>query len=149
MDFKNEYYKEILKKRIKAYEFIERQIAVMKTVVLDKTDGKPYHLILSEDENTFHEFQKDLGLAISYSLWIDGKTSKTLDELNQLFYEINNLIIDKSKSEVENIGKQYYQSIADYRIRLELDLKKGLYDLHDVKKIFKEKRRNTKRIFQI
>lgn len=33
IDFKNEYYKEILKKRLHAYEFIENQIAVLKSVV--------------------------------------------------------------------------------------------------------------------
>lgn len=36
LDFKNEYYKEILKKRLNAYQHIEAQLAVLKSVDLDE-----------------------------------------------------------------------------------------------------------------
>ena len=35
LDFQNDYFKEILKKRLDAYDYIERQIAVLRGVVLD------------------------------------------------------------------------------------------------------------------
>jgi len=145
MDFKNEYYKEILKKRLHAYEFIENQIAIMKSVVLDD-DGKPYHMIFGQGESKFYEFQKNLMLAISYGLWIDNKTSETLDEINNLFFNLNNHINKKSDSEIEEIGKEYYNRVSGLRIQLERDVKNGLYDLHDIKKIFKYKKRNKKRV---
>lgn len=144
MDFKNEYYKSILKKRLHAYEFIENQIAVMKGIVLGE-DGKPFHIIFGQGESKFYEFQKNLLLAISYSLWIDNKTSETLEEMNSLFFNLNNHIYKKSNTEIEEIGKEYYNRVSNLRIQLENDIKGGLYDLHDIKKIFKSKSRSEKR----
>lgn len=145
VDFKNEYYKEILKKRLHAYEFIENQIAVLKGVVLGD-DKKPYHLIFGQGENKFLEFQKNLMLAISFGLWIDENSNKTLDEMNNLFFNLNNHIHKKNDSEIEEIGKQYYKRISELRIQLESNVKKGLYDLHDIKKAFKTNPRDSKRI---
>lgn len=144
LDFKNEYYKEILKKRLRAYEFIENQIAVLKSVVLGE-DKRPFHMIFAQGEEKFLEFQRNMHLAISYGLWIDDKSSKTLDDMNNLFFNLNNHIHQKSDSEIEKIGQEYYQKVADFRIQLENDLKRGLYDLHDVKKAFKIKKRRSKR----
>jgi hypothetical protein len=148
LDFKNEYYKEILKKRLHAYGFIETQIAVLKSVVLGD-DGKPFHMIFGQGETKFLEFQTNMGLAISYGLWIDDKTSKTLDEMNNLFFNLNNHVHNKSDSEIEKIGQEYYQRVADFRIRLEKDLKNGLYNLHDIKKAFKTKKRGPKRVIHV
>lgn len=145
VDFKNDYYKEILKKRLRAYEFIEHQIAVLKSVVLDD-DGKPYHLIFGQGSIKFLEFQENLILAISFGLWIDEDSSKTLDEMNNLFFNLNDHIRQKSNSEMEEIGKKYYNRISALRVQLENDVKKGLYDLHDIKKAFKTKSENSKRI---
>lgn len=144
VDFKNEYYKEILKKRLHAYEFIENQIAVLKSVVLGD-DGKPYHYIFGQGEIEFLKFQKNLMLAISYSLWIDEDSTKTLDEMNNLFFNLNNHIYKKTESEIEGIGQEYYNRISGLRIQLENNVKKGLYDLHDIKKAFKIKK-STKRV---
>ncbi|WP_339700911.1 hypothetical protein [uncultured Marixanthomonas sp.] len=145
MDFRNEYYKEILKKRLNAYEFIENQIAVMKSVVLDD-DGKPFHLIFGQGESKFYEFQQNLMLAISYGLWIDNETHETLDEINNLFFNLNNHVNKKNDSVIEEIGKKYYNRVSELRMKLEKNAKKGLYDLHDIKKVFKSKKRNKKRI---
>ena len=60
-DFKSEYYKEILKKRLNAYQYIENQIAVLKAVVLGG-DKKPFHMMFSEGENEFLKYQKTYSL---------------------------------------------------------------------------------------
>ncbi|WP_166964332.1 hypothetical protein [Yeosuana marina] len=147
LEFRNEYYKEILKKRLHAYEFIENQIAVMKAVALGD-DNKPYHSLLGNGEKEFYKFQENLMLAISYSLWIDKKTNKTLEEINSLFFNIGNHIHKKSDFEIEQIGKKYYDRISELRMQLEADLRNGLYDLHDVKKIFKQKNLKKKRVIK-
>ncbi len=144
LDFKNEYYKEIFKKRLNAYQNIENQIAVLKSVVLGN-DNKPYHMIFSSGESEFYKYQQNLMLAISSSLWIDDKTTKELEKLNNLFFNINNRINNKNQIEIEEIGKEYYQRLADLRFNLENLVKTGLYDLHDVKKAFIIKRKNEKR----
>lgn len=87
-------------------------------------------------------------LAISYSLWIDKKTNKTLEEINSLFFNLGSHIHKKSDSEIEEIGKKYYNRISELRMQLEADLRNGLYDLHDVKKIFKQKESKEKRVIK-
>lgn len=143
-DFKTEYYKEILKKRLMAYQYIENQIAVLKGVVMD-SDGKPYHMIFNEGEIKFIEYQRNLFVAISYSLWIDYDTVKELEKLNHLFFNLNNHVHGKTNEEMELIGKQFYLKISDSRFILEDSVKRGLYNLHDVKRAFKTKKKNGKR----
>lgn len=148
LDFKNEYYKEILKKRLIAYQYIETQLAVLKSVVLDEEDNLPYHSIFSYGEEEFFDYQKNLIMAISYNLWIDEKTSNILEKLNDLFYSLNIKASGLSEIEMYNLGKKYYQNISDLRFELENSTKEGLYNLHDIKKAFKTKKVNTKRVIR-
>jgi hypothetical protein len=145
IDFKNEYYKEILKKRLVSYQYIESQLAVLKTVVLDEKDNKPYHTMFSYGSENFFEFQKNLFLAMSYSLWIDDETTNKLEDLNELFYNLNIKTNDKTNKEIIEIGKKYYDQISKLRIQLENATKKGLYNLHDINKAFKIKKTNGER----
>ncbi len=64
---------------------------------------------------------------------------------NNLFFKINNYVHNKDPEEMEEIGKHYYQKIADLRFSLENSVKTGLYNLHDIKKAFKTKKNNDKR----
>lgn len=145
VDYRNDYYKEIIKKRMDAYEYIDAQIAILKPVVLDDNDGRAYHIIFSYGEDEFLNFQKNLFVAVSYSMWIDKHTTGELENLNGLFYSLNNKIHLKTNSEAIEIGKEYYEKISDSRFRLEQATKKGLYNLHDVKKVFKSEKKNRKR----
>lgn len=148
LDFKNEYYKEILKKRINAYQYIEAQIAVLKSVVLDENDNLPYHAIFSYGDVEFFDYQKNLIMAINYNLWIDDKTANILENLNELFYSLNIKTNGISEIEMHKLGKQYYQKLSDLRFELENSTKEGLYNLHDIRKAFKPKKLNTKREFR-
>ena len=113
LDFKNEYYKEILKKRLMAYQYIETQLAVLKSVVLDENDNLPYHSIFSYGDVEFFDYQKNLIMAISYNLWIDEKTTNILEKLNDLFYSLNIKTNGLSEIEMHSLGKKYYQKISD------------------------------------
>jgi len=145
LDFRNDYYKEILKKRLASYEYIEMQLAVLKSVVLDEDDGKAYHVMFSYGENQFFDYQKNLLMSISMSMWIDEETNENLEKLNDLFYNLNLKVSDKSTEEMIEIGKKYYNLISDLRFKLENSTKKGLYNLHDIDKAFKIKKENKKR----
>jgi len=147
LDFRNEYYKTIINKRMEVYKFVENQVATLKTVVLGD-DKKPYHIIFAYGEEKFIEFQQNLSSAISNSIWIDDDTMKTLESLNNLFFSLNNKVHKKTKMEIETLGKEYYKKISDLRFNLENNLKRGLFDLPNVEKIFKTKETNkTKTIY--
>ena len=138
LDYKNEYYRIIINKRLIAYEFLERQIAVLKSSIIDESDKQLYNSIFAHGTNKFYEFQQNLFAAISYSFWINDKTSELMSELNYLLvnlgyqYDLDNELI--------KAGKAKYKEIVKLRKKLEAALKKDLYDLHNVKKFMEHKR---------
>lgn len=146
VDFKHEYYKEILKKRLTSYQYIEAQLALLKTVVLDEKDHKPYHIIFSYGEDKLIEYQKNMVMAMGYSFWIDEDTVQSIEKLNELFYGVNLKVNGKSNNEIIEIAKTQYENISELRFQLENSAKRGLYNLHDIKKASKIKKSNTKRI---
>lgn len=144
VDFKNEYYKQILIKRLEVYEHIEFLISTLKPVVLGD-DNKPYHIVFNKGENKLYESQKELFFVVNKNIWVDNKTTKQLEKLNDFFFNINNLAFEKTEEEIIEIGKKYYDKLAELRINLENSTKEGLYNLHDIEKSFKSKLSNQKR----
>jgi len=144
LDYKNDYYKEIIRKRLNAYQFLETQVAVLKSTVFDDYDNKPYHMIFSSGEKELTNFQKNLFLAISYSIWIDEKTTSTMETLNEVFFHIS-LKIEQSEN-LTDLGKEYYKEIAGLRKTLEENVRDDLFNLHNLKKFFKSKTSGQKRI---
>ena len=139
--------REILKKRLVAYEHIEFQLSILKPVVLGD-NKKPYHAIFSEGEDKLLEYQKNLFLAVNKNLWIDFETTKKLESLNDFFFNINNKAYQKNDAEIIEIGKQYYKKLSDLRFELENATKKGLYNLHDMEKAFKTSPKNQERVIK-
>lgn len=145
LDYKNEYYKKILDKRLEAYKYLEIQIAVMKTTIMDDKDGKAYHMMFSDGENKLIEFQKNLMLAMSYSLWINDSTVRIIEELNQLIYIIGE---DSRRLNLINVAKDNYNEVATLRKKLEFAVKEDLYNLHDINKFNKTQKEYGTRLFR-
>ena len=143
IDYKNQYYREIIRKRLEAYQFIENQIAVLKTTVLDEDDKKAYHSIFSFGKDEFFKFQKNVIAAMAFSIWIDERTTNTMEKLNDTFYRINNEI--QNKKDLTQTGKQHYNEIAKLRKELEGNVRDDLYNLHKLKRFFKSKTSGGKR----
>lgn len=138
LDYKNEYYKKILEKRLEAYKYIEAQISVLKSSVLDE-DGKPYHTIFSYGEQEFYKFQENLHTAIAYGMWINDETSELMDKLNEIFFKISRRVANANNEGLITLGKDYYQEISVLRKTLEHSVRKDLLGLHNFKK-FKKSR---------
>lgn len=82
-------------------------------------------------------------------MWIDEETLFTLEDLNGLFFKINNRISDKNSEEIIEIGKEYYKDLSNKRKELEFNTKNGLYNLHDMKKAFNPQRKERKRYIEV
>ncbi len=136
LDYKNEYYKKILEKRLEAYKFLETQIAVLKSTVLDE-DAKAYHLIFAYGEAKFHEFQQNLFAAMACSMWINDNTVDRMEKLNELFFKISRKVEGNDAKRVVRIGKDHYHEISDLRKSLEDSVRKDLLNLHNLKKFMK------------
>lgn len=145
IDFKNEYYRELVKKRLAAYQSVENFISVLRGVILDETDKKAYHVIFAFGYSEVINKQAELMNSIANGIWVDNDTMIKLERLNSLFFNINSKTLKKSNEEVINIGKEYYQKLSDLRFELEVATKKGLYDLHDVAKLLRKSKKNNEK----
>src|SRR4051812_5182291 len=83
VDFKHEYFKIVIRKRLSAYEKLEYLIAVLKSSALDEADGKPYHSCFFNPVN-FNDFSARLALANSDNLWLNSSINEKLSELNSI-----------------------------------------------------------------
>lgn len=150
LDYRNEYYKQIIERRLNAYENLERPISDLKGIILNTEvlDQNPYQIFMSNGEEGFLEFQYYFMNAFSNSIWLDDKTITNLEDLNQIIFVISNEIIEKSEQEIVDIGKKYYAKLSEVRFHLENSMKEGLYNLHDIKKALKVKKDRNIRIFR-
>lgn len=136
-DYQNMFYKDIIDKRLEAYKFIDTQICVLKNSAYDGEDNKTYHLIFAYGEDDYYNFQKNLHIALSKSLWLSAETKKFLSELNLLFLKMSlkyNLKVD-----LIDCGKEYYEEIVKVRDLLEKSFCKDISEMHNVKKFLKNK----------
>lgn len=136
VEYKNTYYKEILSKRLTAYQFLETQVAVLKAIVLDD-DGETYHMIFNRSYDDFVDFQKNLYAAMSYSLWINEDTVKSMQNLNDLFLHLNYEI--EKGNDLHVIGKLHYKKLSIARKELETNVRKDLLELYKLDKFLNEK----------
>lgn len=137
--YKQDYYKEIISKRLRIYERIERQIAVLNSSI---ADVRPHHLFFENNIDGFHEYQRNLFYARSCGIWLSEEMNYALSELNKLFFRINEEISDDIDKNIE-LGQRYYDDIVDCRNRVANVLKNDLQNLYEVEKFLKKKKRKT------
>jgi len=147
LDYKNEYYKKILEKRLEAYKFLETQISVLKTSAIDE-DGKAYHIIFSYGYDQFREFQQNLFAAMAYSLWINKGTIDQMEKLNEIFFKISRKTSGNPEILIQ-LGKDNYRPIAKQRQLLEDAVRNDLLNLHNIKKFKKKSASRGTRIIEL
>ncbi len=147
LDYKNDYYKIVIKKRLEAYSFIEGQLSVLKNVVFDESDNRPFHMLFSNGEMLFYESQQNLQSAMSLGLWISEKTIAILDDTLTVFLKIS-VENDLSANErVIEIGKEHYKELAGLRKKLDDSTRKDLLSLYKMKGFGKSADRPKKLIY--
>lgn len=130
IDFQNEYFKMILKKRIDAYDWIEKVVLLLKSTTETVGDkDHPYHDIwVIEDV-----FEDMLNNALLNNLWISRELCELLLKLKFIYMKE----LDKGPKIEDRIliGKKYYEELEEIRDSIENFLRKDLSCLHKVKSI--------------
>lgn len=139
LEYRNEFYKIIINKRLNVYEHLERQLAVLKTSVFDDTDSKVYYHIFAYTESEFHEFQQNLMIAMNFSFWVCSDTQEKMKELSNVFFEISNKFDLSKGKDLIKAGKDYYLNINRIRNDLEVMFTKDMLKLYDVKSFIKKR----------
>jgi hypothetical protein len=137
LDFKNEYFKIVIKKRLEAYEELEYIIAALKTSALDANDQKAYHVCFFSPDN-FNNFSARLALVNAHNLWLNAEANEKLSQLNLIFNQLKFEFNISIESELILSGKKYYSKIAELRTQIENVTRRDILTLYDFKPINKK-----------
>ena len=131
-EYENEYFSEVMKKRITAYEHIEALIRMLKLTAVGE-DKQPYHLLFAIEADKMTACQLAANISAE-ALWISDKAFKKSRDFSDLIYSL-----DDHPDGVIDFGKTHYRKIAVLREELERIVAKDLVDLHNVRKFLKSK----------
>ena len=145
-EYRSAYFREVLQRRLDAYEFVDLQIAMLKSSVYDK-DRRLYHFVFAHSVEEFYKFQQNLFFGVAKALWISSRTKDIMLDMNRLFLTIAEQY-DLGQQLVE-AGKHYYLDIVRMRDRLEESLLRDLQDLDDIPGFLKQKIREEKGLVRL
>lgn len=117
-DYKLEYHKRFLDRRIAAYEKVERIAYFFSTAVQD-ADRRPYHFIFSNEHNPFQdEYFALLTEMTKSNIWITEEMRNKLLNMNRFMFEnhIELTNIEKGKQFYNQLGKMGDDIIEQVRI---------------------------------
>jgi hypothetical protein len=132
-EYEQHYFRNILERRMAAYEEVGRLIANIKVAVID-VDQRPYHLMFSCDEDQANVYQALLG-TMSNTLWLT-------DDLFDLTRQLNIMVFSGTSNGdgLIEFGKKHYQQIAELRTQLERLHYRDMMNLHDIQLFLKHKK---------
>ncbi len=136
IDYADEYYKQVLQRRIETYELLEAEIGILKQSCLDD-DGKTYHLIFAYGRDNFFSLQKGLMAVMAKSLWLSNELQDAVVSINREFLDASFMANDDEELVV--VGKDKYQKIASLRHQLEQIFSYDISMLHQIKPFLKKK----------
>lgn len=137
--YRDEYYKTVIQKRIEAYQFVEKQLGVMRMTVFDEYDKKQYHAFFDNSGDKFFNFRHNLYQAIARCTWLSHEMLEELASLDEIFFEIDGKIENDRDANIE-IGKQYFSKLKAVQIRIGEILITDTEKLYEVKLFLKSKR---------
>lgn len=137
--YRDEYYKTVIQKRIEAYQFVEKQLGVMRMTVLDECDNKQYHAFFDNSGDKIFNYRHNLYQAIARCTWLSSEMMEALASLDDFFFEIDGKIEDDRDANIE-IGKQYFSKLKSVQIRIGEILITDMEKLYEVKSFLKSKR---------
>jgi hypothetical protein len=135
-DYRNEYYKLVIQRRLSAYEQVEALISTLKTSVVDREadPAHPYHYVFANASNEtiayLHLLMKNV---MESGLWLGDAVFNKLREFNELLFDLG------EPEDALEFGKKHYEKVAIIRADLEGLVARDMLTLHDVQTFLKGK----------
>ncbi|MEM9672125.1 MAG: hypothetical protein ACFB15_32165 [Cyclobacteriaceae bacterium] len=140
-NYKREYYKKLLDKRIKAYEAVEGIVEQLYGQVQIE-DGRLCPKICASGQEYFWRFVFDLYSSINNSTWLSSGTGRLLTEFNAFLLQSIDHRIDENAdydSQLLRIGAEQLEQVRDFREKLKLLLYQDFRTLHRIDSFVKNK----------
>lgn len=128
LDYKNEYYKIILNKRLGSYKTVEQIILLLQAIEYLE-DGTPYHSTFFSD-NYFTELRTAVRDALYQSLWLSSQTLYNVKRINELIISFQ---FDENLDRTIDIldkGIEQFKKIEDLKLNLEQSCRSDILHLH-------------------
>ncbi|MGI4727891.1 MAG: hypothetical protein ACRYGB_04900 [Janthinobacterium lividum] len=141
-NYKNEYFKKLIDRRIDAYENVENLVSKMKIMYLLENE-QLCNLILALGKNHFDEFSISIAPTITKSFWLDDKISALLTKfsaciVNEIYNKIDQTQI--VETELQRLGCKNRIAIQKIRYEIKELLYKDFDHLHEIKTFINTKR---------
>lgn len=146
-NYKNDYYKKLLEKRLNAYDQVGFMISELKSIVRLE-NGELCNLFFTMGKEYYDKFCILNLIPISMSsFWLNEEISDQIRDINiLLLHEIDNEV-DKSKhidAEILRLGVINRDKIVELRIKIEDLMLKDFKDLHNIKSFVKSEKPDKK-----
>ncbi|HPH88458.1 MAG TPA: hypothetical protein PKV76_08285 [Chitinophagales bacterium] len=136
-NYRDDYYKKLLEKRLDAYEAVESLVGqLLQLSQLD--DGRIAPIFCTLGKDYFDSFLISIMATSSKSIWLDQKTNSKITELNAfLLTKISNQIDESATPaiidiQLSNLGAQYRDHIKNIRKELQQMLYSDIQSLHKI-----------------
>lgn len=142
IDYKNDFNKKIIDKRITAYEGVEN---IIWNLSLKSNDGKRMWPLFCTNEDLFNEFVVNIAFLNRNTIWLSNNLGRKLTELNAFVIRLHNDNKPVTESDYIKIGCNNMKEINSYRKTIETMFKKDFKNLHSVRKFFREKDKSNEK----
>jgi len=141
VNYKNEYYKKLLDRRLSAYEDIHNFLNQLKLMVHDTDESTVTPYLLTKGVDELEKTIIGILLPIKGSIWVSRDVSDELTKLNVLLHTLLNAALtheDPNKG-LNQIGHDYIVDIRTSRKKIEQAIRNDFKDLHNIQNFFKER----------
>lgn len=144
-DYKNEYYKKILEKRLEAYKYVEDIVSSFQVKQLN-SNNEPCHYIFSNFK-LYSTCLENFLCAMRSRVWINEDTLRELENLQAVFFDISLVLKGASVDDLMHIGEDHFLRIAGSHEKLERYTRLDLENLHNMKYFMKKSSNPVSRSF--
>jgi hypothetical protein len=137
LQFKRDYYKEIIAKRLNAYQQIDELIGILRMTTYDDKGRIAHALFVNKH---FYDRATMLSAtAIALSLYLSEQICDSVSKIN---FSLLKLPGNATESQAFEIGVTQRKQISELRRKLEHQVGWDLLELHRVKRFLKAKRQH-------
>jgi hypothetical protein len=134
LQFKRDYYKQVISKRLAAYEQVDEIIGILRGTTYDDR-GRVVHMLFAND-GIYMKASLSVGAAVAQGLYLS-------EEIREPVRQINLLLLQRPAQATERlgfaIGVEHRETLASLRVQLERCVANDLLSLHRVKRFLKSK----------
>src|SRR5579859_6544343 len=132
--FKRDYFKEIIAKRLRAYERVDELIGLLRGTTYDDANRVAHVVVvnkaLRDHANTL------MATGIGLGLYLSGTISSALSELNFILLKCP---YDATEQQAFDVGAAHREQISAIRLRLEHSVSTDLLELYKVRQFLKKR----------